>query len=334
MKSRGRFWAIIVLVAAVAFGAGWITKGVASNGAQQVSLPLRLTEAQYSYISPLLSCNAAKAFPQALNVTKAIQSVVNEHEQAGDITSASTYFADFSTGHWSAVNPTDKYYPSSLGKVPILMAFYELAESSSTLLNEKVTYPLGSQDLNGQQEIQPEQAIVPGQTYTVGQLLQYMIKYSDNNAAQLLYNLVNQQDLASIYSDLQIPVNNDVTTTTLDFMTPQQYSILFRTLYNSTYLSRDDSEAALNLMTQTSFTQGLVAGVPSSTVVAHKFGIVSFYSGTTVTERELHDCGIVYAPDHSYLLCVMTRGNASLGGQEQTIADISHAVYETVQSGE
>ena len=84
-------------------------------------------------------------------------------------------------------------------------------------------------------------------------------------------------------------------------------------------------------MTQTSFTEGLVAGVPSSTPVAHKFGIVSFFRGTTVTSRELHDCGIVYAPSHPYLLCVMTRGSSQLGSMEQTISDISNAVYQTVE---
>jgi len=333
-KPAWLWWSVAIAACAASFALGWLAQTVFGGGRTNPSLPLRLTGDGYSYISPLLSCNSAKSFPQATNVTNAIQSVVNEHEQAGDITSASTYFADFSTGRWSSVNGSDKYYPSSLGKVPILMAYYELSENSSTLLDQEVTYPAGSPDLNADQEIQPKEAIVPGEAYTVRELLDYMIKYSDNNAAQLLYENAAQSNLDNIYANLQIPVSNDVTSSTLDFMTPQQYSILFRTLYNATYLSRTDSEAALQLMTQSSFTEGLVAGVPSSTPVAHKFGIVSFYSGTAVTKRELHDCGIVYAPHHSYLLCVMTRGSSQLGDMEQTISDISRAVYAQVENGQ
>ena len=333
MKSGRRFWAVFVLSLAVGFGAGWVTRGFGITTLHP-NLPLRFTRGDYQYVSPLLACNSGAVFPQSSSVTNAVDATINKHEQMGDITAASVYFADFSTGLWTTVNGNDKYYPSSLGKVPIMMALYELAESGKLSLDQSITYPTGGQDLNAQQEIQPEQAIVPGKSYTVRDLIDYMIKYSDNNAAQLLYSLVNENDLGNIYSDLQIPVNNNVTPTTLDFMTPQQYAILFRTLYNATYLSRTDSEAALALMTQTSFNQGLVAGAPISTTVAHKFGIVSFYNGTTVTKRELHDCGIVYAPGHSYLLCVMTRGSSSLGSQEQAISDISNAVYTTVQKGE
>ncbi|HVM76775.1 MAG TPA: serine hydrolase [Candidatus Paceibacterota bacterium] len=333
MKFSPRFWAVIILALGAGFGMGWMAH-LAASGSNSPALPLRLSSADYKYISPLLACNASKLVPQDTVVSNAIQSVVANHEAQNDITSASVYFADFSTGKWTAVNPGDKYYPSSLGKVPILMAYYGLSEESSSLMDKVVLFPKGSPDLNAEQEIQPEQAIVPGQAYTVRQLLEYMIKYSDNNAAQLLYTAANQSDIATIYSDLEIPVNGNITSSTLDFMTPQQYAILFRTLYNATYLSRDDSEAALSLMTQTSFTHGIVAGVPASTTVAHKFGIVSFYNGTTVTKRELHDCGIVYAPNHSYLLCVMTRGSSDLGSQEQTISDISQTVYETVQKSE
>ena len=333
MKCKGvLLWLCIVVAAgAVSFSLGWVMRGAS---AAKPILPLRLSDSGYHYIDPLLACNSAKSFPQASDVSGAIQSVISQHESAGDITSASTYFADFSTGRWSNVNGSAKYYPSSLGKVPILMAYYALAENSSTMLDESVLYPLASQNLNAQQEIQPEKAIVPGQTYTVRELLAYMIQYSDNNAAQLLYVSANPEALNSIYADLQVPVDDEVTSSTLDFMTPQQYSILFRTLYNATYLSRSDSEAALQLMTQTSFTEGLVAGVPSSTPIAHKFGIVSFYNGLVVTNRELHDCGIVYAPGHPYLLCVMTRGASDLGSMEQTISDISRAVYQKVEGGE
>jgi hypothetical protein len=86
-------------------------------------------------------------------------------------------------------------------------------------------------------------------------------------------------------------------------------------------------------MSQSSFTQGIVAGTPSSTVVAHKLGLVVIQNSNGVTtEHELHDCGIVYA-NNPYLLCVMTRGSSPLPTMEGIIANISQATYRAVENG-
>jgi beta-lactamase class A len=324
-----RFYLIAAIACAVFFAAGWFLKG--EDGRVAPPLPLRLTG--YQFISPLLTCNLSnpKIFPEDQAVNNALQTVIGKHQRAGDISKASVYFGDFSTGQWSIVNGGDTYYPSSLGKVPIMMAYYLEAESSTDILAQKITFPIGSPDLNQSQDIAPAHAIVPGQAYSVEQLIEYMIEDSDNNAAQLLYENIDQNALRGVYEDLQIPFQENVTLADADFITPEQIGVLFRVLYNSTYLSRDYSEKALELMSRSSFNQGIVAGTPSSTVVAHKLGLVVITQGGITTEHELHDCGIVYAPGNSYLLCVMTRGSSSLGTMEGTIADIASAAYQQVE---
>ena len=159
-----------------------------------------------------------------------------------------------------------------------------------------------------------------------------MVKYSDNNAAELLYENINQSALSNVYGELGIPVNNDPNISNLDFVTPQEISLIFRVLYNATYLSRDYSEKALELMSQSSFTQGIVAGVPTSTVVSHKLGLVGIQSNGVTVEHELHDCGIVYG-NNPYLLCIMTRGTANLTTLEQIIAQLSAITYQNVANG-
>lgn len=325
------YWVIAILACVGSFGFGWFLKQVTTI----ITLPPPLRLTGYQYISPLISCNfnSVRTFSQDQPMINAIQSVVSRDQAAGDVTNTSVYFSDFTTGKWASVNGNDKYYPASLGKVPIMMAYYALAENTSTILDEEGSFPLGVPDLNTQQEIPPIDAITPGQDYTAEQLIEYMIKYSDNDAAAVLTNMADQSDLESVYADLQIPLTENVTASTSDIMTPQQYAILFKTLYNATYLSRNYSEQALKLMTQTTFMQGIVAGVPSSTVVSHKYGLASYTSGGVPYQWELHDCGIVYAPGHSYLLCVMTKGTTSIAAQEKTIADISSAAYQEVENG-
>jgi beta-lactamase class A len=332
LSTRKR-WMVCVLVAvaiaAAGFGAGWyVNKNMTVITAPN---PLRLSG--YQYISPLISCNfgSVKMFSQDQPIVNNLSTVVNRHKNAGDISDASVYFNDLTSGQWASINGKDKYYPASLGKIPIMIAYFALAESSSSVLDQQEAYPTGLPDLNLQQEISPEQAIAAGKDYSVEQLVEYMIKYSDNDAAATLTVLGDQNEIAGVYADLQVPIADDATTSSTDAVTPSQYATLFKTLYNATYLTRDFSEKALQLMTQTTFTQGIVAGVPSSTVVSHKYGLASYVANGVPKQWELHDCGIVYAPSHPYLLCVMTKGTSSIAAQEHTIADISSAAYEEVE---
>ena len=330
MRKLRTFWPIFILIGAACFGLGWIANGMFAPSAPP-SKALRLNG--YQFIDPLLVCNVSNPNPsqEDTSLSTAVASIINDQEQASNISKASVYFTDFANGKWMNVNRDETYYPSSLGKIPIAMAYYELAENSNSVLGQEITYS-GGPDLNDSQDIKPAKAIIPGKTYTVEQLIQYMIVDSDNNAAQLLYNNIDKNTLQNIYGDLGIPVNDDATIANLDFITPQQIGLLFRVLYNATYLSRDDSEKLLELMSESSFTQGIVAGLPSSTIVAHKLGLVGIQTNGVTTEHELHDCGIVYAND-PYLVCVMTRGSSPLSTMESIIANISKVTHQNVENG-
>ena len=103
------------------------------------------------------------------------------------------------------------------------------------------------------------------------------------------------------------------------------YSNLFTILYNGYYLSNEMSQLSLELLSESTYKDGLVAGVPAGTRVAHKFG---FYNPPT-GESQLHDCGIVYHPRTPYVLCVMTSG-PNIESEEAAISAISHLVYTSV----
>ncbi len=320
--------AVVVAFGAAGFAAGWLANG------QNAALPsraLRLSNNQYQFVDPLLLCNINSPSPVQEDKALAgkLEAVIAKHVKAGDISKASVYFADITSAKWADVNADEKYYPSSLGKIPIMMAYYQYAESHPGAFEQKILYPKGGEDRNAQQDIAPAEAIVPGVSYTVRELVEYMIRYSDNNATNLLYTHIDQDLLNSVYADLNIPTNEDPSLSNLDFITPHQIATLFRVLYNATYLSRDDSEAALRLLSQSSFTQGIVAGTTGSTTVAHKLGLVGIAPGDVTTEHELHDCGIVYGKD-TYHLCIMTRGSGGLVALEGVVAELSKTVYDKV----
>jgi beta-lactamase class A len=312
------------------FGLGWFVKGQHDMVVQPQSLRL----SGYAFIDPLLACNInnSNAYAQNKLLSQELQSIIDTNKNNGTISKASVYFVNFKTGAWANVYGTAQFYPSSLGKIPLMIAYYQEAESNPSILDERLTYPVGSTDLNEMQDITPQQAIVPGRSYTVQALIEYMIKYSDNNATALLDANIEPDTLNRVYGDLGIPSEENVNINNADFAAAHQVATMFRVLYNATYLSRADSEKALQLLSQVSFTQGIVAGVASSTVVSHKLGLVGIAPNGVTTEHELHDCGIVYAPN-PYLMCVMTRGSGSLPTMESVIAQLSKVAYQSAESG-
>ena len=296
--------------------------------------PQSLRLSGYAFIDPLLACNInnSNAYPQNKLLSQELQNIIDTNKNNGTISKASVYFVSFKTGAWADVYGNELFYPSSLGKIPLMIAYYQEAESNPDILTQELLYP------PGQYRPKPDaghraaggnsaRAVVHGK-----RLIEYMIKYSDNNATALLDANINQDTLNRVYGDLGIPTEDNVNLANADFITAHQVATMFRVLYNATYLSRDDSEKALQLLSQVSFTQGLVAGVPTSTVISHKLGLVGIAPNGVTTEHELHDCGIVYAPS-PYLMCVMTRGAGSLTNMESVIAELSKAAYQSAESG-
>jgi beta-lactamase class A len=165
-----------------------------------------------------------------------------------------------------------------------------------------------------------------GKSYTIDDLLFRMIAYSDNNATYLLEDVMAAATREEVFSDMRVEspykdANSDVHVSTDD------YARFFRVLYNATYLGNDMSEKALEYLASTTFADGLVAGVPADTMVAHKFG-----ERTDEHDRNtkyLGDCGIVYYPQHPYLLCAMTKGN-DLDKLGEAIREVSRVVYAEV----
>jgi beta-lactamase class A len=293
-------------------------------------------EGGYNFINPLLSCDLSenKQFSQYKPIEDKFKTYINQSIKAGDAQDISVYFRGLNSGHWSGVNENDTYSPASLLKVPIMIAYLREADSDPSILKKEITYHQ-TVDGNAVENYKPQSYILDGQTYTVAELIRYMIVDSDNNAATLLQNNVDSNDLLEVYSDIGIPVSGSLTD---ENMSPKDYSYIFRLLYNATYLSKSMSQYALELLSESYFPEGLEAGLPANIPSSNKFGERTVETknavtgNTTVDYRELHDCGIIYYPQNPYLLCVMTKGQ-DFSKLAKIIADISAMVYNETASG-
>ncbi len=290
-----------------------------------------LRQGGYRYIDPLLLCDfGAQQQPGEENkIGKKIKEIVDSAIINKEIDSASIYFRDLISGEWTSVNENEHYLPSSLGKIPILISYLKLAEENPGILDKTLFYN-GNYDDNKQQEIIPEVSLVAGKSYPINELLFLMIAYSDNNSTRLLYQNLDPVYIKDVYSSLSLPFkNNSQGPEATDLLTVREYSRFFRILFNSTYLSRESSEAVLKALTKVTFAKGLRAGIPKDIEISHKFGLASILDPISkkITSRELHDCGIIYTKN-PYLLCVMTKSSAPLSKVENFISSISEIAYK------
>jgi beta-lactamase class A len=215
------------------------------------------------------------------------------------------------------------FTPASLFKLPVVLAVLKLSERDQSLLDRRLLFMMPDDEFT--QQIAPDRTLVPGQEYTVRQLVEQTLTESDNSAVNLLHGLLPGDLVFETFRDLELPV--PTRDHIENFYKVREYAAFLRTLYNASYLSPEKSEWAMELLADARFRDGIVAGVPDTIRVAHKFGERHLYDGPPGTHQQLHDCGIVYFPGHPYLLCVMTRGESLpvLGG---VIRDISAAVYD------
>jgi beta-lactamase class A len=291
----------------------------------------------YQYIDPLLACDIGGdgSFSNLNPLQSTLESTVNQAIANGQAMNVSIYFRSLKDSHWFDINPNDQYAPASLFKTFIMMAYFKESRDLNDpgLLNKEIVYQGSPTTDNNDDPGAVTPRLVNGQLYTINQVITQMIVYSDNDALNTLvanFDNITDEDLTEIFSDLQI--TSPLTDDSSGLMSVDQYAMIFRVLYGSTYLSRKLSDEALSLLAQTQFTGGLVAGVPSGILVAHKFGVRTDPATATTTEvDQFHDCGIIYAPQNPYILCVMTKGS-SYNNLIGLVKDLSAETYQEVQT--
>ncbi len=288
----------------------------------------RLDTGQYKFIKPLLNSGygneeeTLKWFPAERKLKNLVEDVVAERP---DI-KVGVFFLNLNNSGWFSINAADTFIPASLLKLPMLISYYKLQETEKDLLDQKITYQ--GKNFNRVKNL-GNGTIVPGQTYTVKELMKEMIINSDNNALQLLYKY-RQDSLKSIFTDMKISLPaTDGEIAEKDFVTTRDIGRFLLVLYNASYLSRENSEEALTILSQAVFKDGIVAGVPSNIVVSHKFGERELIETGRKKKIELHDCGIVYHPNIPYIVCIMTKGG-DLNSEKLQIQKISKIIYDGV----
>jgi len=238
------------------------------------------------------------------------------------------YFDYLNNATWVGLNEKDLFTAASTVKVPLTMALFKAIEEGKLKLTDN--YALEELDLD--KNFGDLYKVGADKQFTVEELVKIMLEQSDNTAMLGISNIFKkigiEEPLANVYEFMGWESGNVELIPTIgevpnyQFINLKTLSTMFLALYNAKYVNVEHSQQILEYLANSPFNDKIVAGVPKDILVAHKIGI-------SAGDETFSDCGIVYAPNRNYLLCL-----GSNGGDEKItddfMAEISKAVYDYV----
>jgi beta-lactamase class A len=238
-------------------------------------------------------------------------------------------------------NEREVFHAASTMKVPVMLGLFEAisrgelrTDQPVPVRNDFVSIFDGSHyALEAREDSDKELYDLVGRELSLEELVRRMIDKSSNLATNNVIELIGAKRVMALMktigaNDIQVlrgveddkayhaGMNN--TTTALDLM------LIFRALGEHRVISDEASKKMIDILTAQEHNNGIPAGLPAGTVVAHKTG--------SITEIA-HDAGLVMRPDGSpYVLVVLTRGFKKHSDAEKAIAAISRAAWRTRQN--
>lgn len=229
------------------------------------------------------------------------------------------YFEYLPSGTSIGVNDREEVKLVSLSKVPLAMSIYKKIEQGQMLLTDSLVIKKEQLDQNfGDLWKRGE-----GAKLSVENLLKLALAESDNTAYNVLFDTLTYQEIGEVYEGLDISLNQEEKGGEIyPLVSPKNYSSIFRSLYLSSFLSEENSNQILDILTKTPFSDKIDAGLPDNIQVAHKIGV---FETSDISQDLFTDCGIVYVPKRPYILCIFVKDTNELA--QKHMLNISKMVY-------
>lgn len=251
-------------------------------------------------------------------------------------------FVDLGSGDTLFRQADLRYHAASTMKVPVLIQLARDVDAgrtrwddSLTVENRFISLADGSPfTLDAGDDSDSSLYAMSGQRVSQRRLAELMITRSSNFATNLIIARLDAKRVnatAHMLGADSIEIRRGVedgkafdkgmnnTTTARDLAT------LLTAITRGRAASPASSREIVRMLLGQEFNNGIPAGLPPGTRVAHKTGSITAL---------LHDAAIVYLPNRApYVLVVLTRGYPDQPVAERLIADVSRIVYQSVTAG-
>ncbi len=252
--------------------------------------------AEYPLIDPARNFISQEHFLSTIQpLRERVHAVVDEEAKKG--MHVSVYIEFLNTGANISTNPSERFWPASLAKVPLAMAVMGTIESGIWTLDQVLTL-----EESDKAEISSTIHANPvGTKFTVRELLEALLMHSDNTAYYILGRNVPVSEVGAVREGIGLEQLFDED----GEVTAREYSRIFRSLYTASYLNRQNSQFLLDLLNRAAFTDFLRNPVPGEIPFPHKFGMGP-------SQNTYSDSGIVYVENRPYLITVLVKVDASM----------------------
>lgn len=249
------------------------------------------------------------------------------------------YFRDLESGDSLLLNADTRMHAASMMKVPVMIQLYRDQEAGTLSLDDSVAitktfrsivdgspYDLGAPDDSDTLLYQRV-----GEQESIRALMERMITVSSNLATNILIELVGAERVTATMRELgadSIEVLRGVedgkayraglsnTTTARDL------GVIFEAIYEQRAAGPESCREMIDILSRQRFNEGIPAGLPAGTRVAHKTG--------SITEIR-HDGGIVYTEaGDAFVLVVLTKGIEDSSVADALIADVGRLAFDYV----
>ena len=262
---------------------------------------------KYGLLSPGVYADADPSVPKGFAIANLdpLQAQMDTFLSANKL-NVSILVQNLKNGATMTIRSRQGFYAASLNKIPVAVLIMEKVEKGNLSMDTKLKV-LDSDKSSDKGSIDSSHDSTHYSELTVRELVERMLRDSNNTALNVLFKQMDQNDMAALLDYYNIDFNSNYHYDrsryqgNSKFITPRAAANMFSSLYFSTVLEPKNSEYILSLLTGTDFNLTEAAGLPGDVVLAHKYG--AYYDDST---ELFHDCGIMYIGKTRFLYCVMT----------------------------
>ncbi len=225
-------------------------------------------------------------------------------EYAGQV---SFYYEDLDSGYTYLYNAEHSFFAASLMKAPFCMYILQLASQGKCNLAQKVTYTAAFQSAGT--GIIKNAAF--GTEYTIQQLIEYTIRYSDNAALRMLRSVFSVDGFKSFAASIGITDTASIGLITNSKITAKDAAVYMHAIYD--FIKKDTTYGAMlyEYMTHT-----------RNPMFYSTYPLIRKYGWA---DASFHDMAIVDAP-HPYILILFTDHEDGTAGDFAMFRNVANNV--------
>ena len=211
------------------------------------------------------------------------------------------------------LNEKEEFGSASLYKLEVLVEGFSKRETGEIKFEDTLKINL---DIDGNIVGKDSDNISQTLNYSIGELLERMIIFSDNLSGQTLGEYFGWEKIVKTVAEIGL---RDTKLTSPPKTTAEDMATLLEGLYFGKIISKEASSTMIDLLLRQEIHNKLPSKLPTGVKIAHKTGELDNLN---------HDVGIVFGPKTDYLIVVLVKDVPFLGDNDLVIADISKAGYD------